>query len=403
MAEPPERSEDRRDERPRSGRAETQYQRFDLWQRLEHGLFLLTFTTLAITGLAQRFAVSAAGEFLLRLLGGIETARLIHRTAAVVLLAVSIFHVLAVLYRTLVRRARLSILPVPDDIRHLFQDVFFYLGRRKRKAYYGRYSYAEKVEYLAVVWGTVIMAVTGFMMWNPIATARALPGEAIPAAKVAHGWEAILAVAAIVLWHFYNVHLRHLNLSMFTGRLSRGEMEHEHPGELAEMEAGLTPAPPSAQEVRRRLRLFLPSAALLTAALGFGLFRFVTLEETAIRTLPPAETGPAFVPQTPTPAPPPTVAPTLLPGSALTWDGGIGPLFAGRCGACHGPDGFAGLDLSQYATALQGSASGPVIVPGEPDTSPLMLRQIPGNHPGQLSPDELNQVRQWIDAGAPEK
>ena len=73
----------------------------------------------------SRLFPEPAGEFLLRLLGGIETARLIHRTAAVVLLAVSIFHVLAVLYRTLVRRARLSILPVPDDIRHLFQDVLF--------------------------------------------------------------------------------------------------------------------------------------------------------------------------------------------------------------------------------------------------------------------------------------
>ena len=44
-----------------------------------------------------------------------------------------------------------------------------------------------------------------------------------------------------------------------------------------------------------------------------------------------------------------------------------------------------------------------MIVPGEPDTSPLMLRQLAGNHPGQLSPDELTQVHQWIDAGAPEK
>ena len=395
-------------ERPRSVQeggqeAERGYTRFDLSQRLEHGLFLLSFTILGITGLAQKFALSDVGELLLRILGGIEATRLIHRAAAIVLMMVAIYHVLGLLYRVLVRRTRLTMLPVPEDFRHVWQDVRFYLGRRKRMAYYGRYSYPEKAEYLAVVWGTVIMAVTGFMMWNPIATARALPGEIIPAAKVAHGWEAILAVAAIILWHFYHVHLRHLNLSMFSGRLSRGEMEHEHPAELAEIESGVMPAPPSAADLRRRLRLFLPSAVLLTAALGFGLFRFVTLEETAIHTVPPGETGPAFVPQTPTAAPPPTIAPTLPPPQALTWDGGIGELLASRCSACHGPGGFAGLDLTQYGASLQGGANGPAIVPGEPDTSPLMLRQLAGGHPGQLTPDELNLMRQWIDAGAPEK
>ena len=289
------------------------YPRFDLSQRIEHALFLISFSTLAFTGLAQKFAVSAAGEFLLRLLGGIERARIIHRSAAVALMVIAIYHLLGLLYRVVVRRSPLAVLPVPEDFRHLWQDVLFYLGRRRRKAYYGRYSYAEKVEYLAVVWGTVIMAVTGFMMWNPIATARALPGEVIPAAKVAHGWEAVLAVAAILLWHFYNVHLRHLNLSMFTGRLSREEMEHEHPAELAERDSGALPPEPSPRDLQRRLRIFFPSAALLTAALGFGLFRFVTLEQTAILTIPPAETGPAFVPQTPTPAP--TAAPA---------DGGAG-------------------------------------------------------------------------------
>lgn len=384
---------------------EDAYRRFDLSQRIEHATFLLAFTTLAITGLAQKFGLSLAGEFLLRVLGGIETARRIHRSAAVVLMAIAIYHIVAVLYRVLVDRRQLTILPLPGDFRDLWQDVLFYLGRRRRKAYYARYSYAEKVEYLAVVWGTVIMAVTGFMMWNPIATARSLPGEVIPAAKVAHGWEAVLAVAAILLWHFYHVHLRHLNLSMFTGRMSRDEMQDEHPAELAELDAGGFRAPPTPQQIRRRLRVFVPSAVLLTGALSFGLFRFVTLEQTAILTVPPAETGPAFVPQTPTPAP--TAIPTSVPQPAasenLTWDGGIGVLFATRCGACHGSGGFAGLNLTTYATALAGSQNGPVIVPGEPDTSPLVLRQSAGNHPGQLTPDELDRVRQWIDSGAPEQ
>jgi len=136
-------------------------------------------------------------------------------------MVVSIYHVVAVLYRVFVLRTPLTMLPLVEDFVHLYHDILYYLGLRKRKAYYGRYNYAEKVEYLAVVWGTLIMGITGFMMWNPISTARWLPGQAIPAAKAAHGAEAILAVLAILLWHFYHVHLRHFNKSMFSGKLSR--------------------------------------------------------------------------------------------------------------------------------------------------------------------------------------
>ncbi len=60
----------------------------------------------------------------------------------------------------------------------------------------------------------------------------------MPAAKAAHGGEAVLAVLAIIIWHFYHVHIKHLNQSMFTGKLSQEEMEHEHPAELAQIEAG---------------------------------------------------------------------------------------------------------------------------------------------------------------------
>ena len=388
---------------PPAGSAQPAIVRFGLPQRIEHAVFLVAFTILAVTGLAQKYSASGIGELVLRLLGGIETARLIHRVAAVVLLVVAIYHILAVLHRLVVRRVRLTMLPVPEDFRHLYQDVLFYLGRGKRKGYYGRYSYAEKVEYLAVVWGTVIMAVTGFMMWNPIATARALPGEVIPAAKSAHGWEALLAVLAIVIWHFYHVHVRHFNRSMFTGQLTRDEMHHEHPAELAELDGGLIPPPPPPADVRRRMRMFLPAAVVLTIALGYGLIRFVTLEETAILTVPPGETGPVFVPQTPTPAPTPSAAPTLPPPQSLTWNGGVGAYFASRCLACHGASGLGQLDLRTYAAALQGGQSGVVVLPGEPETSLLILRQVAGNHPGQLTADELTQVRLWIDAGAPEK
>jgi len=390
----------------KADRSEKHYIRFDLSQRLEHFIMLVSFTLLGITGLAQKYATSQAGAFVLGAFGGIEMSRLVHRASAIVLMAVSIYHVVAVLYRVWVLRANLTMLPVVEDFIHLYHDLLFYLGRRKHKAYYGRYNYAEKVEYLAVVWGTVIMAITGFMMWNPVTTARWFPGEIIPAAKAAHGAEAVLAVLAIILWHFYHVHLRHFNRSIFTGTMSEEEMYHEHPAELAAIQAGEAGELPPQEEIRRRQVYFFPVAALLTLALGFGLYGFVTLEDTAIETVPRGETAPVFVPFTPTPTPLPTATPTPVPGGVIrpnTWEGSFQQIFANKCGSCHATVQLGGLSLSTYQDALEGGDSGPAIVPNDPQASVLVQVQSEGGHPGQLTDEELNRVIQWIEDGAPQQ
>ena len=364
---------------------------------------MISFTILGITGLAQKFATSAGGELLIRLMGGIEFTRIIHRTAAIVLMAVAIYHILGLLYRVFVKRTRLSIVPAVKDLRELIQDVLFYLGLRNSRARYGRYSYVEKAEYWALVWGTLIMAVTGFMMWNPISSARLLPGEVIPAAKAAHGGEALLAVSAIILWHFYHVHVRHLNLSMFTGWLSRKEMEHEHPAELDEIDAGLVPPEPAPEVVRRREAIYLPIAAVLALLMGFGLFAFVSFEETAIETVPPGESVTAFFPLTPTPAPTPLPSPTTDETLPASWVARYDGLLRDRCSTCHGFTTVGGLSLASYEQALEGGNNGPAIVPRDPDGSLLVVVQAAGDHPGQLSLEELEDIIAWIQAGAPER
>ena len=378
------------------------FKRFELSQRIEHIVMLTSFTILAITGLPQKFPDAQLSVGFFRSFGGIETVRVIHRSSSVILMLVSIYHVLALVYRAWVKRVAWTMLPGFEDFKHLYQDLLAYVGARREKARYGRYSYAEKMEYLAVVWGTLIMAITGFMMWNPIATARFLPGEAIPAAKAAHGGEALLAVFAIVLWHFYHVHIRHLNRSMFTGWLTREEMEHEHPAELEEIDAGRGHSLPPRESIHREVTIFRPVAAALILGLGIGLFLFTTFEQTAIRTVPPGESAPAFLPQTPTPAPalPPT--PTLSGVQSQSWKGTFEGLFRDRCSTCHGITSVGELSLADYPSALAGGMSGPGIVPGEPDASLVVQVQAEGGHPGQLTAEELAQVVAWIEAGAPE-
>lgn len=383
------------------------YVRFDLSQRIEHIIFLVSFSLLGLTGLVQKYAESPISQFVLQSLGGIDNTRWVHHVAAFVLMAVSMFHIINVLYRIYVLRVRWTMLPVIDDFLHLYDDVRYYLGMRKHKAYYGRYNYGEKVEYLAVVWGTIVMAITGFMMWNPIFTTKFLPGEFIPAAKAAHGAEAVLAVAAIIIWHFYTVHVSHFNKSMFSGKLSEEEMAHEHPAELDQIKAGTVNQLPPPDVLRRRKLIFFPTAIVLALFFSLGLIAFVTIETTAITTVLPGETVEVFVPLTPTPRASPTPAATPTPGkvaiAADSWNGYYAALFRNRCSTCHVATKVSGLSLASYRDALTGGSRGPAIVPGKPEQSIIVQMQQKGDHPGQLTDDELQQVIDWIEAGAPEK
>lgn len=385
---------------------EQYYPRFDIGQRISHLATLVSFTILGITGLAQKFIDSPISLFIFRIAGGIDSTRLIHRGAAIVLMVASMYHIVDVLYRLYVLRSPWSMMPVVSDALHLFHDVQYYLGLRKHKAKYGRYSYVEKMEYLALVWGTVLMGVTGFMMWNPIATSRWLPGEAIPAAKAAHGGEAILAVLAIIIWHIYHVHIRHFNKSMFTGNLSESEMAHEHPAELDAIQRGTGWQRPSEEVIRKRRQVFLPIAAVLVLVMGLGIVGFTTSEQTALITVPRGESAQVFVPLTPTPRP--TFAPTATPELAAgvspdSWLGSIEGLFRNRCSTCHGVTSVGGLSLATYQDAITGGNNGPGIVPGDSDTSLVVVIQAAGGHPGQLTETELQQVIDWINAGAPEQ
>jgi hypothetical protein len=130
------------------------------------------------------------------------------------------------------------------------------------------------------------MIATGFMLWNPVATARFLPGQWIPAAQVIHGGEALLAILAVLVWHFYSVHLRHFNRAMWTGQMAEDEMEHEHPLELERIKAGAAHPAHDPAALARRQRVFLPVAGVLAMLLLAGIVWFVTFEQTAIQTLP---------------------------------------------------------------------------------------------------------------------
>jgi formate dehydrogenase gamma subunit len=386
------------------------YKRFSLAYRIEHWVLTFSFALLAITGLIQVYVDSGLARWIVGVLGGVETVRLLHRIAAVVLMLETIYHLVHIGYRLWVLHTPMNMLPGVQDVRNAIQSVRYNLGLSKERAQQGFYTFEEKLEYWAVIWGTIVMGVTGFMLWNPIATTQLLPGVAIPAAKAAHGLEGTLAVLAIIVWHLYHVHLRHFNRSIFTGYLTHEEMEDEHPRVLAEIEAGRRPPKVAPDVLARRRRAFLGVYGVLAICMLIGAYFFVAYEQTAIATIPPAEDVTVFVHLTPTPIPtlpppPPTRTPSPVTAADLpaTWEGGIADLFEQKCVSCHSSAlASGGLDLSSYEAAMAGGDSGAAIVPGESHTSLLVANQASGGHPGQFSPDELEQIVHWVELGAPE-
>jgi len=402
----------------------TKYTRFSLARRIEHLVMLLSFTTLGLTGLPQKYPLADASVFIVNLIGGIENLRTVHHIAAILLMFGTAYHIIIAGYKVFVLRTQMSMLPSLQDAKDAWQAVLYNIGLAKRFPQMGRYTFEEKMEYWAFVWGTIIMGLTGFLMWNPITSTKFLPGEWIPAARAAHGGEAVLAVLAIIIWHMYGVHIKRFNKAMWTGKMSEEEMLHEHPLELADIKAGVAERLMSPAELRKRQLVYYPVAGILTVVMLAGIFGFINTEETALTTILPSEDQPeVYVPQTPTPRP--TLAPTLtplpsptpLPATATvegetpepsepftgpTWDDDVSPILVSKCTTCHGPSAMGGLNLSTYEDMLNGGQSGPVVVPGESENSLLFNVQQAGGHPGQLSPEELEVVQAWIDAGAVE-
>ncbi len=388
------------------------YQRFPISQRIEHILLLLSFTILGITGLIQKFIGAGISLWLIDVLGGIGTVRIIHRVAATIFLLELIYHFALMGYKLYVQRVEMTMLPGVKDIKDGFQSIGYNVGLAKSRPKLGRFTFDEKVEYWAMMWGNLVMIITGFMLWNPIKTTNILPGVFIPAAKAAHGGEAVLAILAILIWHIYHVHIKYFNKSIFTGKLTRHEMEEEHPLELAKIDAGLGTVIPSSAVVKKRKTLYFPIAGALSIIAMAGVYYFVTAETTSITTLPPAE--PAQILSTALPTTIPTMLPTSTPAphinmnpnapsttTATTWDGGIGAMLQSKCAMCHGTSG--GLSLASFADAFKGGTNGAVIIPGDANTSIIVKIMEAGGHPGQLTADELAALKAWILAGAPEK
>ena len=208
--------------------------RFTKNEVYQHYLLLASFIILAITGFALKFHNSWWAE-ILHALGLSETARQnIHRISAVVMIGVGIYHIFYLIFTPRGRDVLINFIPKFKDITDARDNILYYLKLKQHKPKFDKYDYTEKAEYWALIWGTIVMGVTGFILWFQTVVGDWAPVWLIKVSELIHFYEAILATLAIVVWHWFFVifhpHEYPMSLTWIDGKMSLHNYRHHHDG-----------------------------------------------------------------------------------------------------------------------------------------------------------------------------
>ncbi len=211
--------------------------RNEVWQ---HTLLMVSFIVLAVTGFCLRYGDSWYAKLLFGWDHGFAIRGIIHRVSAVALVIGSLWHMIFLMTkrgRTFIK----DMFPQFSDFTYFVQRIKFNLGLSKETPQFKRFSYVEKAEYWALIWGNIVMILTGFLLWFDNFFVKFLPDGFLEVALVFHFYEAILASLAILIWHLYstvfNPHVYPMNPSWLTGKMPRDMFIYEHPdAEIEEVE-----------------------------------------------------------------------------------------------------------------------------------------------------------------------
>ena len=218
--------------------------------RIAHFGIIVSFPTLVYTGFALKYPEAWWARPVLLLDSHFAFRGAIHRTAAVVLIASTIYHVIHLAINRRDRMFLKAMLPDFKDATDLLQVMTYNLGLTKKAPLFGKFNYAEKVEYWAFMWGTLVMTVSGLLLWFNNFTLRHFPKWVSDAATAIHYYEAVLATFAILLWHFYMVIFDPLVYPMDTawinGKVPADHYRHSRPAYLRALERAHLMEKPSA-------------------------------------------------------------------------------------------------------------------------------------------------------------
>lgn len=218
------------------------YLRMTINERIQHATLAISFLLLVLTGFMLSYPNAWWVSHIRDLSSGVFEARsLLHRICAVIMVTVSLYHIYYISFTPRGRQLIKDLLPRYKDIKDAIDVAKFNLGISKLKPKLDRFSYVEKAEYWALIWGTIVMTATGIIMWFDNTFMGILTKLGWDIARTVHYYEAWLAFLAIVVWHFYfiifNPDAYPMNLAWWKGTITEEEMAEEHPLELERIKA----------------------------------------------------------------------------------------------------------------------------------------------------------------------
>jgi cytochrome b subunit of formate dehydrogenase len=220
-------------------------------ERVQHWLLLTTFIILALTGFPLLAPKSAFARVILALCGGVEGRAYVHRVCGVLLCATGLYHLAYLLLTRRGRRWLRDMFPSKRDVLNVWQAAKYLFGFSKERPQFHRFGFPEKLEYGGVLWGTFCMGLTGFVLAMENLSLRYLPKWAWDGARAIHGWEAILAVGTIALWHMYHVVWKPgiwpMSWAWLSGSVTFHQFVEEHPAQYEEIMEELGEAPSKAK------------------------------------------------------------------------------------------------------------------------------------------------------------
>jgi formate dehydrogenase gamma subunit len=218
--------------------------RMSLLFRIQHLILTVLLTVLAVTGFALMYHENSLARWIIEFEGGVHNRGIVHRVAAVLLLANLVYHVF---YMLLSREGKPELRQLfigRQDIDDFLQSLRYNLGMAKEYPRFGKYGYKEKFQYWGASAGILLISVTGIMLWAEEFSMRFLPKFILDLALIIHGYQGLLGFVLLYLWHIYNVHLHPsvfpMNPSWITGKVSVEWLREEHPLEYEKLkEEGL--------------------------------------------------------------------------------------------------------------------------------------------------------------------
>ncbi len=207
---------------------------------IQHFLTFVTFLVLAATGLTLHFGDLWWAPIVMKLFGGPDISRLIHRGAAFFMIFASLYHVATIIGGTAhkIMKKRFDIkrtqIPMLKDLNDIMHDIKYFTGREQYRPKMEKFMYKQKLHYLAIIWGTFVLIAAGTSLLFPEVMATIWPDPQFgqDLARLMHADEAIMAITVIVFWHWSNVHLVPgrfpLQWSFLTGNITREHQIEEH-------------------------------------------------------------------------------------------------------------------------------------------------------------------------------